>query len=143
MKLAQALYHLYCDDAGWKNFQGNKCPQWDELPEPIRTHWTVVAQMFESLTFNRLVAMRDRPEMFACTYDGFLGQLGTIFDYATVYLSPGTRDKASREHMMKLVHDGPSGVIQANARFGDDEASLEWARAAVDQTKKRIEELTA
>lgn len=41
--LARELYLAYCESSGWKNFRGEPCPPWDELPEAVRTHWTAVA----------------------------------------------------------------------------------------------------
>lgn len=40
---ARRLYEVYCESSGAKNFRGDPCPAWDELPEAIRTHWTAVA----------------------------------------------------------------------------------------------------
>lgn len=39
---AQGLYHAYCASSDWKNFRGDPCPKWDDLPEAIRTHWQAV-----------------------------------------------------------------------------------------------------
>ncbi len=41
--LAAHLYRVYCDSSGGKNFRGDPCPAWADLPEAIRQHWTAVA----------------------------------------------------------------------------------------------------
>jgi hypothetical protein len=41
--LAKDLYLAYCASSDWKNFQGEPCPPWDDLPETVRTHWGAVA----------------------------------------------------------------------------------------------------
>lgn len=41
--LAKDLYLSYCESSGWKNFRGEPCPPWEELPDAVRTHWTAVA----------------------------------------------------------------------------------------------------
>lgn len=37
--MARRMYTAYCENAGNKNFQGNECPAWDQLPTEIRSHW--------------------------------------------------------------------------------------------------------
>jgi len=41
--LGKDLYLTYCASREWKNFRGDPCPPWDDLPEAVRTHWTAVA----------------------------------------------------------------------------------------------------
>lgn len=41
--LAAHLYRVYCDSSGGKNFRGDPCPAWADLPEAIQQHWTAVA----------------------------------------------------------------------------------------------------
>ncbi len=41
--LAANLYRVYCDSSGGKNFRGDPCPAWADLPDAIRGHWTAVA----------------------------------------------------------------------------------------------------
>lgn len=41
--LATHLYRVYCDSSGGKNFRGDPCPAWADLPEAIQQHWTAVA----------------------------------------------------------------------------------------------------
>ena len=40
---ARQLYEVYCASSGGKNFRGDPCPAWPDLPEAIRTHWGAVA----------------------------------------------------------------------------------------------------
>lgn len=47
--LAVNLYRVYGDSAEWKNYQDNKMPEWDELPENIQKHWTEVAKYTNEL----------------------------------------------------------------------------------------------
>lgn len=42
--IAAHLYAVYCESSGGKNFRGDPCPPWVDLPEAIRTHWTAVAK---------------------------------------------------------------------------------------------------
>lgn len=44
--VAEAMYKWYGDHADWKNFQGNRMPEWHELPKDIRGHWIFVAEKF-------------------------------------------------------------------------------------------------
>lgn len=41
--IAAHFYDVYCQSSGGKNFRGDPCPAWADLPEAIRTHWTAVA----------------------------------------------------------------------------------------------------
>lgn len=41
--LAAYFYRVYCDSSGGKNFRGDPCPAWADLPEAIQQHWTAVA----------------------------------------------------------------------------------------------------
>lgn len=43
-RYARDYYAIYCASSGGKNFQGNPCPKWDELPEAVRGHWKTVAR---------------------------------------------------------------------------------------------------
>lgn len=36
---AQKAYMAYCENSGNKNFRGEECPPWAELPMEIRSHW--------------------------------------------------------------------------------------------------------
>jgi len=38
-ELAKLGYESYTADSGNKNFKGDECPAWDDLPQPIRDHW--------------------------------------------------------------------------------------------------------
>lgn len=38
-KLARIAYRAYGESTGWKNFQGNKMPEFDDLPGPIQAAW--------------------------------------------------------------------------------------------------------
>lgn len=40
---AQVAYKAYGEHAEWKNFQGDPMPTWEELPDPIRSHWYYAA----------------------------------------------------------------------------------------------------
>lgn len=53
--LATSLYKAYGDSADWKNFQGNKMPEWGELPDNIKKHWTEVANYVNELLEQRTV----------------------------------------------------------------------------------------
>lgn len=37
--LAQVAYEAYAEHQGWKNYQGNPIPQWDEVREDIKQAW--------------------------------------------------------------------------------------------------------
>lgn len=49
--LARDFYAAYMVSCEGKNYQGNPCPQWQELPEAIRGHWRACAR--------RAYALRD------------------------------------------------------------------------------------
>lgn len=38
MQAAKA-YMAYCENSGNKNFRGEECPKWEDLPKEIRSHW--------------------------------------------------------------------------------------------------------
>jgi hypothetical protein len=39
-QIARMAYRAYGDTVEWKNYQGLPMPEWDALPQPIRTAWT-------------------------------------------------------------------------------------------------------
>lgn len=39
----ESLYATYCASSGGKNFRGDPCPAWADLPSEIRGHWAAVA----------------------------------------------------------------------------------------------------
>lgn len=41
---AKLAYEAYAAHQGWKNYQGNPIPQWDEVREDIRAAWNVAVQ---------------------------------------------------------------------------------------------------
>lgn len=41
--LGRVAYQAYADDAGWKAFNGDMLPNWEDLPSEIRQHWEVAA----------------------------------------------------------------------------------------------------
>lgn len=43
MELAKAGYEAYGEFADWKNFRGDRMPDWDELPDPQRHAWVSAA----------------------------------------------------------------------------------------------------
>jgi hypothetical protein len=40
-ELAQIGYEAYGAEADWKAYNGEPMPQWNDLPQHIRTKWTV------------------------------------------------------------------------------------------------------
>ena len=36
---AQRAYMAYCENSGNKNFRGEECPKWEDLPSVTRSHW--------------------------------------------------------------------------------------------------------
>lgn len=42
-KRARDFYAVYCASSGGKNYRGDECPTWDDLPLAIQCHWCVVA----------------------------------------------------------------------------------------------------
>lgn len=42
--LAVELYRCYGDSADWKNYKGDKMPDYGDLPENIKKHWEEVAK---------------------------------------------------------------------------------------------------
>lgn len=44
LPLARTFYETYCLDADGKNFRGDPCPEWTDLPENIQRHWLAVAK---------------------------------------------------------------------------------------------------
>jgi hypothetical protein len=43
--LARSMYEAYTASSGGKNFRGDPCPAWPELPGAIHTHWQAVADL--------------------------------------------------------------------------------------------------
>ena len=39
MSLEEAAYQAYGESTEWKNFRGDKMPEWEELPESIQKAW--------------------------------------------------------------------------------------------------------
>lgn len=46
---ARLCYERYCANSGWKNFRGDPCPYWPDLPPAIQSHWCAV--VLESYSF--------------------------------------------------------------------------------------------
>ena len=42
-ELARIGYEAYGAEAGWKAYNGEPMPRWDDLPGHIQTKWTVAA----------------------------------------------------------------------------------------------------
>ena len=42
--IAAHFYAVYCESSGGKNYRGEPCPAWGDLPEAIQKHWTAVAK---------------------------------------------------------------------------------------------------
>jgi hypothetical protein len=42
-ELAKIGFDAYGEEAEWKAYNGDPMPRWDELPEHVRTKWTVAA----------------------------------------------------------------------------------------------------
>ena len=42
--IAAHFYAVYCESSGGKNYRGDPCPVWEDLPDAIRQHWTAVAK---------------------------------------------------------------------------------------------------
>ena len=43
-EIAAHFYAVYCESSGGKNYRGDPCPAWADLPDAIRQHWTAVAK---------------------------------------------------------------------------------------------------
>lgn len=43
-ELAKVAYQAYGDTTGWKNFQGNPMPQWEDLGDMIQAAWVNASQ---------------------------------------------------------------------------------------------------
>lgn len=43
-ELAQAAYRAYCGSVHGRSVNGEPLPEWDEMPERIRTAWEVAAE---------------------------------------------------------------------------------------------------
>lgn len=41
---ARRMYEAYTASSGGKNYRGEDCPEWDDLPPAIRTHWVAAAR---------------------------------------------------------------------------------------------------
>ena len=39
VQMAKKMYMAYCENSGNKNFRGEECPRWEELPQAIQSHW--------------------------------------------------------------------------------------------------------
>lgn len=44
LQLAQIAYSAYGEQTGFKNFQGNPMPSWEQLGEPIQKAWIAAAE---------------------------------------------------------------------------------------------------
>jgi hypothetical protein len=48
MTTGEELYNVYGESVGFKNFQGNPMPKWEDLPLPIKIAWQAVADAQKS-----------------------------------------------------------------------------------------------
>lgn len=49
---ARAAYQMYGKSVDFKNFQGNPMPEWNDLPEAIKTAWEWAAEAVANLVVN-------------------------------------------------------------------------------------------
>lgn len=45
--LGQVAYEAYCENRGWKSFNGEPLPHWDNVKEDIRKSWEIAAKAVE------------------------------------------------------------------------------------------------
>ena len=46
--LGQIGYEAYGEEADWKAYNGERMPEWDDLPSHIHRKWEVAAESIES-----------------------------------------------------------------------------------------------
>lgn len=51
---ARMAYQAYCKSSGNKNFRGDRCPEWEALPEAIRGHWEEAVKEVQRLLTDKL-----------------------------------------------------------------------------------------
>lgn len=54
VKIAKIAYEAYIESSGGKNYRGDPCPTWDELPPAIQGHWQAAVRAVQ-----RVVVARD------------------------------------------------------------------------------------
>lgn len=142
---AQKMYETYCEDSDWKNYQGNQCPKWDELPVGIQQHWKAVADAADTgldrFIRDRLQVMRDRPPMWAHTREAFAAQLAMLYDLAALGLPIGQQRVRAHELMHQIFCDGPSGHVELGATIDASDEAAEWCSATVDAARAAIDAL--
>lgn len=57
-EMAKRSYASYTANSGNKNFQGNDCPAWTDLPQAIRDHWCAVAEEHRLFRENNMTTYR-------------------------------------------------------------------------------------
>ena len=142
---ARAMYETYCDDSDWKNYLGNPCPKWDDLPMGVQSHWKAVADAADGevdrFIQDKLRAMRERPRMWAHAREAFAVQLTVLYDLAALSLPVGEQRVRAHELMHQIFCDGPSGHVELGATIGDSDEASEWCCAAVDAAGAAIDAL--
>jgi hypothetical protein len=86
--LGRDFYAVYCASSGGKNFRGDPCPAWADLPEAVRGHWSVVAH--RALEWSRDVAVPGQsiahlpdPAASLDTYRQYVGEASRTRQAAT------------------------------------------------------------
>lgn len=110
--IGRDFYAVYCASSGGKNFQGNPCPAWDDLPEAVRGHWSVVAhRAFEWV--------HDAVKVPAESLDGLPDPLAALATYQS-YAGPSAPvpAKAAARAAMKerLLAEAALGTMRCGRR---------------------------
>lgn len=50
IEFAVELFNAYGEHCGWKNFQGNDMPKWEDVGEAVQSHWLAVAERAAKIT---------------------------------------------------------------------------------------------
>jgi hypothetical protein len=141
---AEFFYKRYCENSDNKNYRGEPCPSWEELPPAIRGHWCSVAMLASAAMTGTVKghvdkifsAMATRPQMYAATQESFSGQLMALTNVVIYMIRPPQGVNPTTELMFEI--HGPGNVVNVDARIDDT-----WAQDAVRKTRAFIERYEA
>jgi hypothetical protein len=140
-KAAKVFYERYCLNSDNKNFRGEECPKWEDLGQPVQSHWCSVAMLasaaamavVKEFVWLRLSHMESRPMMWATTKEALGCQLILL---AEMVLRTTPEMKSGLAATSELTDRlwGPTAVVPQERV---DEA---WSRKAVAITRDFLEE---
>lgn len=125
--LAKRFYLAYTANSGNKNFQGNDCPTWDDLPPAVRGHWCAVA-------WEEFLRDQHNTETLKAALDQASRE--TIAAVMPIGKTPDISDDELRARIAKLAQSSISRPVILDSGRDEAVAKLRAALASVPDTSE-------